>query len=161
MDLGVDIALILLVVGVLLLLAEAALPGAFLLVPGTVLIVLGGIGLVAPNFLLSWYSPLAAVAVLVPMTLLAIKLYQRLSPIAPPTTTSATSLIGQDGVVIETVNSHDLKGKVRIGSDTWSAIADTTIPIGAKVRVKNSEGVHVEVEVIKIKEDGSVKSADS
>jgi membrane protein implicated in regulation of membrane protease activity len=145
-DLETSISTAFVVIGVLMLLAEAAAPGNFLLVPATVLLVLGGIGLVAPPVLFSWFSPIIAVLVLVPMTYVSIKLYQRLAPPAPPETTVATSLVGKEGLVEKEVSPDNLKGKVRIEHDTWSATSSQRIPAGRRVVVKSSEGVHVFVE---------------
>ncbi len=136
----------LLIVGILMLLAELSSPGSFILVPATVLLVLGGIGLVAPSILLSWWSPIIAVIIVVPMTFVTIKLYQRLAPPAPPETVVATSLIGQTGVVVTETNSDSLIGKVRIANDIWSATSAKPIPAGRQVKVVSSEGVHVVVE---------------
>ncbi|MDH7508636.1 MAG: NfeD family protein [Methanomassiliicoccales archaeon] len=146
MSLGTILALAFIVIGIIMLIAEAASPGSFILVPATVLIVLGGIGLVSPEWLLSWWAPVAAVIVLIPTTLVTIKLYQKLAPPAPPETTVATSLIGSTGIVVREVTPYDLRGKVRIQNDIWSATASKIIPVGARVVVKNSEGVHVFVE---------------
>jgi len=143
---GTELALAFLIIGILMLLAELSSPGSFILVPATVLIVLGGIGLIYPDWLLSWWSPLAAVVIATPMTIVAIKMYQKLAPPAPPETTVATSLVGMTGVVETEVKPNSLKGKVRIDHDTWSATADKVIPQGKKVVVKASEGVHVTVE---------------
>ena len=137
-----------LVIGILMILAELASPGAFILVPASVLIVLGGIGMVAPDLLLSWWSPLLAVIILIPMTFVTMKLYQKLAPPAPPETTVATSLVGQKGVVEREVMPNTLVGKVRIDHDTWSATSDKIIPAGKHVIVKSSEGVHVKVEEV-------------
>jgi membrane protein implicated in regulation of membrane protease activity len=52
------------------------------------------------------------------------------------------------GVVTSKVVPNDLKGKVRIDHDTWSATSTNTIPVGKMVVVKSSEGVHVFVEEI-------------
>jgi membrane protein implicated in regulation of membrane protease activity len=146
MEFEVLISLIFIVLGVLMLLAEVMNPGVFLIVPGTVLIVLGFIGLAFPEFLLSIYSPLLAVGILIPMTYVTIKLYQKLAPPAPPETIVATSLIGREGIVTTEVRPNSLSGKVRIEHDNWSATSDRVIPIGRKVVVKASEGVHVTVE---------------
>ncbi len=148
METGVTLGLILLVIGILMILAEVASPGAFILVPATVLIILGGIGMVAPKILLSWWSPLLAVIILIPMTFVTMKLYQKLAPPAPPETTVATSLVGQIGVVERQVMPNTLAGKVRIDHDTWSASSAKVIPVGKKVVVKSSEGVHVMVEEV-------------
>ena len=145
---GQELGLALVIGGIILLLAEAASPGAFMLVPATVLLILGAIGLVAPSILLSWWSPLLTAIIVVPTTILTIKFYQKLAPPAPPETVVATSLVGQMGVVVTEVVPNDLKGKVRIANDTWSALSDKPIPAGRKVIVKSSEGVHVKVEEV-------------
>ena len=140
--------LALLVIGILMVLAELASPGAFILVPASVLIILGGMGIVAPDLLLSWWSPMLAVIILIPMTFVTMKLYQKLAPPAPPETTVATSLIAQMGVVEREVVPYTLAGKVRIDHDTWSATSSKAIAAGEKVVVKASEGVHVTVEEV-------------
>ncbi|MGD1061367.1 MAG: NfeD family protein, partial [Methanomassiliicoccales archaeon] len=81
-------------------------------------------------------------------TYVTIKLYQRLAPPGPPETTVATSLVGTKGVVISEIRPNDLRGKVRIEHDTWSATAESVIPVGKKVIVVASEGVHVTVKEI-------------
>jgi membrane protein implicated in regulation of membrane protease activity len=146
---GSELGLAMLIVGVLMLLAEVSAPGQFILVPATVLIVLGCIGLIAPDMLLQWYSPVIALAIAVPMTYVSIKLYQRLAPPAPPETTVATSLVGKTGVVITETRPDTLKGKVRIEHDTWSATSAELIHAGSQVIVIASEGVHVTVKEIK------------
>jgi membrane protein implicated in regulation of membrane protease activity len=148
MELGVSVGLVMLVIGVLMLLAEVAAPGMFILVPATVLIVMGAIGMVAPDILLEWWSPIIAVAILLPMTYVTMLMYQKLAPPVPPETTVATSLVGMTGVVVTTVVPNSLTGKVRIAHDTWSATSSKEIAAGKKVVVKASEGVHVTVEEV-------------
>lgn len=141
-----DMALILLVIGALIILAEAISPGYFLLVPGTILVIIGFLGLVVPGLLYSWWSPILILVIFAPVTYLTIKLYQKIAPPVPPETTVATSLVGQKGVVLDDVFPNNLKGKVRIANDTWSATAKAHISKGTKVIVERSEGVHVYVE---------------
>ncbi|NLI73940.1 MAG: NfeD family protein [Euryarchaeota archaeon] len=136
------------IIGIIMLIAEIFSPGVFMVVPATVLIVLGAIGMIAPDILLSWWSPIIAVILIVPLMLITVKMYQKLSPPMPPTTTVATSLIGQEGVVVTMVCPGNLKGKVKIDSDVWSATSDEAIPVGARVKVIHSEGVHVRVKNI-------------
>lgn len=145
---GADLGLIFIIIGVIMLLAEAVTPGAFLLVPATVLIVLGALGMIAPDLLLSIWSPIIAIVVGVPVFFLTVKAYQKLSPLMAPTTTVATSLIGMEGVVVVDVCPQNIKGKVKIDSDVWSATSTRPIAAGYRVRVVNSEGVHVKVEPI-------------
>jgi len=145
MEFATSFSIALIVLGVLLLLAEISSPGTFLLVPGTVLIVLGFLGLAYPDLLLSIYSPIIAVLILVPMTYITIKLYQRLAPPAPPETTVATSLVGKVGIVTAEIKPNQITGKVRIEHDIWSATSDHIISKGTHVIVIASEGVHVKV----------------
>ena len=153
MALGLELALAFVIIGILMLLAEAASPGSFILVPATVLLVLGGIGLVFPEWLLTWYAPVTAAIIVIPMFFVTIKMYQKLAPPAPPETTVATSLVGQIGFVEREVLPDSMKGKVRISNDTWSATSTKVIPAGRRVVVKASEGVHVKVE--ELPEEGS------
>jgi inner membrane protein len=145
---GQEVGLALLIIGILMVLAEVASPGAFILVPASVLIVLGAIGMVAPDILISWWSPIIAVVILLPMTYVTMLMYQKLAPPAPPETTVATSLVGKTGVVDRTIIPNTLAGKVRIEHDTWSATSNKEIAVGKKIVVKASEGVHVTVEEI-------------
>jgi membrane protein implicated in regulation of membrane protease activity len=149
MDIGTQIGWALLILGVLMILAELSSPGSFILVPATVLIVLGLIGLAWSDFLISVYSPIIALVVALPMTYVSIRLYQKLAPPAPPETTVATSLVGMKGVVVTETRPDTLKGKARIEHDTWSATSAKPIPAGTQVIVVASEGVHVTVEEIK------------
>ncbi len=148
MTLATDLSLVFIVIGVLMLLVEISQPGSFLLVPATVLLALGGIGLIFPDLLLTIWSPIIAVIILVPTTFLTIKMYQRLAPPAPPQTTVATSLIGKEGQVEVEVVPGSLRGKVKIANVIWSATSATPISVGKHVKVVRSEGVHVTVEEI-------------
>lgn len=145
---GFELGLSFVVIGILMLLAEATSPGAFILVPATVLLVLGSMGMLAPDLLLSWWSPIIAGAITIPLTYATFRMYQRLAPPAPPETMVATSLLGRVGVVETEVVPNSLKGKVRIEHDTWSATSAKPIPPGKRVVVRASEGVHVTVEEV-------------
>jgi membrane protein implicated in regulation of membrane protease activity len=145
---GSELGLAFIIIGILMILAELSSPGAFILVPATVLLVLGFVGMVAPDILISWWSPVIVAVVVIPVTYVTMRMYQKLAPPAPPETTVATSLIGMTGVVVTDVAPNNLKGKVRIEHDTWSATSNKAIPAGRKVVVKASEGVHVTVEEI-------------
>jgi membrane protein implicated in regulation of membrane protease activity len=145
---GADLGLIFIIIGVIMLLAEAVTPGAFLVVPATVLLVLGAIGVIEPDLLLSIWSPIIAIVIGVPVFMITVKAYQKLSPPMPPTTTVATSLVGMEGVVETDVCPNNIKGKVKIENDVWSATSTRPIPKGYRVRVVDSEGVHVKVEPI-------------
>ncbi len=145
------IAVVLILVGAILLIIEAFTPGAFMVIPGTVLVIVGLIGAIFPDMMTSWWSPVIAVIVAVPIAVLTTKIYQRLAVPEPPVTTVTDSLLGRTGVVVVPTDAASMKGKVRIGSEVWSATSDNPLEAGAEVIVEKSEGVHVHVR--KIKED--------
>ncbi len=146
---GFELGLAFIIIGILMLLAELSSPGAFILVPATVLLVLGFVGILAPDILISWWSPVITVIIVIPITYVTMRMYQKLAPPAPPETTVATSLVGMTGVVERAVEPNSLKGKVRIAHDVWSASSEKPIEAGKKVVVKSSEGVHVMVEEVR------------
>jgi membrane protein implicated in regulation of membrane protease activity len=149
------------VVGIVLLLIEASSPGFFIGVPATVLIVLGLIGMYVPGFFVSPWAPVVAIVVGAPLTYVAILLYQRLAPPAPPTTTVGESLIGKTGLVVREVVPDSIQGKVRIDNQVWSATSEETIPEGSRVTVVGSRGVHVVVERVETKpEEGKEKETE-
>lgn len=148
-DLASNVALSFMVVGVILLIVEASSPGAFVVIPGTVLMILGAIGMLYPDVFLSWYAPLIALVIMLPTTILTIKFYQKLASPEPPETTVNSSLIGREGTVTTAILPGTIRGKVRISNDTWSATSTEEIEIGATIRVISSEGVHVKVERVK------------
>jgi len=140
--------LIILVIGLIMLGIEVATPGqTFMAIPGTVAVVLGIIAMLLGPWLFSqfWYAPVIAVVIALPVTAVTIWGYQKLSKGHPPTTLVGDSLIGRQGIVTVDVVPDSIKGKVKIGNESWSATADALIPAGAKVEVVSSEGVHVQV----------------
>lgn len=139
------ISCILLIAGAAFVIYEAFVPGGFMLIPGIVLLVMGAIGLLAPDLLMSIWAPVIALVVALPVTLLTLKLYQHLAKPEPPATTVADSLIGRTGKVMVSTELDNMKGKVKIGNDTWSATSDEPIEAGTEVIVESSEGVHVHV----------------
>jgi membrane protein implicated in regulation of membrane protease activity len=148
-DLAWTLGLVFVIIGVILFLAEAASPGFFIAIPATILIILGIIGIIAPGIFFSIWSPIIAVGIAIPVTLVVIYFYRQIAPPQPPTTTVGDSLIGKRGIVITaTEPDRQTKGKVRIGSDVWSATSDRPIRKGARVEVIASEGVHVIVREI-------------
>ncbi|MDR2865869.1 MAG: NfeD family protein [Methanomassiliicoccaceae archaeon] len=139
------LALVFIVIGVIFLITEGLSPGVFLLIPGTVLVILGIIGYVYPDFLYSVWSPVLALLVAVPVTLGTVKMYQILARPEPPTTTIGETLIGKNGIVTVRTDPKNITGKVRIDSDTWSATSSEPIEVGTEITVAESQGVHVKV----------------
>jgi membrane-bound ClpP family serine protease len=139
------LAIIFVIIGAILLIIEGMSPGVFLLIPGTVLVILGIIGYVFPDFLYSVWSPILALAIAIPVTVGTVKMYQILGSTEPPSTTIAETLIGTYGTVTVRTEPGNLKGKVRIDSEVWSATSAEPIEAGTEVKIIKSEGVHVTV----------------
>jgi len=139
------VAIILVIIGALLVITEANVPGGYLIIPGLDLLVIGIYGCIFPDLLFTWYTIAIAIVLTIPVIAGTLWLYRRLGGPAPPSTTVAGSLIGRTGTVTVETNPDNLKGKVKIGSDTWSADSDEVIEAGAEVTVVSSEGVHVHV----------------
>lgn len=145
-----DLGVILIVIGIIMLVAELFTPGFFIAMPGTVLIILGILGVVMPNEMFySWYSMLIALVVTIPAAFGTLWIYKRLAPPEAPTTTVGDSLIGKEGKVTVATQKDNIRGKVKIGTTVWSARSDVPLKAGTAVRVVSSEGVHVKVERIK------------
>jgi len=145
------LGLIILIIGLILLGVEVATPGqTFMAIPGTVTVVLGILSMILGDVLFSqfWYAPVIAVLIAIPVTAVTIWGYKKLSMGHPPTTTVGDSLIGRQGIVLTEVIPNSVKGKVRIGNTTWSAVSNEAIAAGEMVEVVASEGVHVQVEKI-------------
>ena len=139
------VSVILIIAGAAFLIYEAFSPGAFMVIPGTVLVIVGLIGAAFPDKLYTWWSPLAALIGAVPVSLVTVKAYQRLAEPEPPTTTVADSLTGREETGTVPTEEGNMKGKVKIGSDTWSATSGEPLEAGAPVVVEYGEGVHVHV----------------
>lgn len=146
MESAVVVALVLIVLGLILLIVEATSPGVFMIIPASILIILGALGLVSPDFLFSWWAILVAIVVAVPVTAITIYFYKFLGKPQPPSTTITDTLVGTTGIVLVTTIPGSLKGKIKIGSDTWSANSNKPIEAGTRAKVVRSEGVHVFIE---------------
>jgi membrane-bound ClpP family serine protease len=145
------LGLVILIIGLILLCIEVATPGqTFMAIPGTVTLVLGILAMVLGPVLFSqfWYAPVIAVLISIPVTAVTIWGYKKLSIGHPPTTTVGDSLIGRQGIVLTEVVPNSVKGKVKIGNTTWSAVSNEAIAVDEMVEVVASEGVHVQVEKI-------------
>lgn len=136
-----------LVVGILLLLMEAASPGFFVAIPGTILIILGVFALVVPDeSVFTFWAPIIAIAVGIPATAITVWAYRRIAPAnGPPTTASAETLVGKRGKVTAHVVPDSLKGKVKVESQIWSATAAEEIAVGSNIEVVDVKGVTLTV----------------
>ena len=145
MDTAMLVPVVILIIGMALLVFEAFMPGAYMLIPGIILAAVGAFGVFDNGDFLTFWTPLVAIIAAIVVTPLTFWMYAKLGAPEPPTTTVTESLLGRTGVVTVTVTPDNMKGKVRIGNDVWSATADEEIPEGAQVEVDASEGVHVHV----------------
>ncbi|MDH7510263.1 MAG: NfeD family protein [Methanolinea sp.] len=147
---GLSFGWILIILGTIFLVIEASNPGFFIAVPGTVMIILGAMILLGVDIFSGPAGLVAGVISAVIVSLITIWLYRRINPgDAAPVTVSRDSLVGREGRVIRKVIPEDLSGKVVVSGQEWSARSkDGEIPVGAKVRIIASEGVHVVVEEV-------------
>jgi membrane protein implicated in regulation of membrane protease activity len=146
------LGLIFVIIGIIMFLAEASSPGFFIGIPASILVVIGIIGIAFPELFFTIWSPIIAAIVAVVTTVAIITFYKKLAPPEAPTTTVGESLIGKEGIVTaDTVPLSSTKGKVKIGSEVWSATSKRHIKKDSRVVVLASEGVHITVEEIKEK----------
>ncbi|MCZ7401229.1 MAG: NfeD family protein [Candidatus Methanoperedens sp.] len=142
-----DVGWLMIIVGIGLLILEAAQPGFFVAVPGTTLIVLGVVTLLIPDVAQN-YAPVIIVVTALVSSILTITFYRKMAPGQKPLSTSMDNLAGKEGVVVRKVTPDSISGKVNIDNKIWSATADSIIDEGKKVIIINSEGVHIKVKEI-------------
>lgn len=134
----------LIALGVVMFLIEATMPGFFIGVPATILVLLGVFALVVPDFnIFTVWAPLIVVVVGVPATFVSIWSYRRMAPPdREPTTQTATNLVGLEGRVTVAVNPDDPRGKVKLQQQVWSAMSEGgVVPVDARVRVVRVDGI--------------------
>ena len=62
--------------------------------------------------------------------------------------TNVYRIIEKEGIVVEDIDSLNCTGKVKVKGELWSAIADTDIEKGSKIKVVSVNGVKLKVEKI-------------
>jgi membrane-bound ClpP family serine protease len=148
-DLGLSLGWLLIVIGAVLLLVEIHSPGFFATVPATVMIFIGILLLLGIDIFNSGWGVVIGVVVAICAAGFTVWMYGRITPNESPTTISRDSLVGKEGRVIKNVDPNTLSGKVMIGTTEWSAHSTgAPIPLGKKVKVVDSEGVHIVVEEV-------------
>ena len=150
-QLSLSFGWLLIMAGTVFLLIEAASPGFFLAVPGTVLIILGILFVLGVDVFSSPAGVIIGVGVALAASLVTIWIYRRINPgEESPTTISRDSLLGKEGIVVKAVDQDSLSGKVQVAGQEWSARTEKgEIRPGTHVRVVRSEGVHVVVEEVR------------
>ena len=141
------IALCIIIIGALLIIGEALSPGIYMIIPGTVMVLLGIVGYIVPDFLFSIWAPITMVVVGLIVSIVTVMAYRKLGEPEPPTTSVSDGLVGKTGIVTAATSVGDIKGKVKVGSEIWSARSLEPIEVGTVVRIVSTEGVHVVVEV--------------
>jgi membrane-bound ClpP family serine protease len=146
---GITLGWLLILLGAILLLIEVHSPGFFATVPATVMIALGIMVLLGIDIYNSGWGAIVGVTAAIVAGGITVYAYGRMTPNESPTTISRDSLIGREGVVTKDVDPKTLNGKVNVSSAEWSAHSTgASIPAGKKVRVVDSEGVHIVVEEV-------------
>jgi membrane protein implicated in regulation of membrane protease activity len=134
--------------GALFFVLEVFSPGFFLLVPGTVLLIIGVLVILGIDIFSSTYGIIAGIAIALAAAIITVFLYSRLTPgDEKPLTISMDSLVGKTGRVIHPADEDTLSGKVMVEGQIFSAKSQSgIIPEGTKVKVIASRGVHIVVE---------------
>ena len=146
---GIALGWMLIVVGAVLLLVEVHSPGFFATVPATVMIFLGILFLLGIDVFNSGWGIVVGVVVAICAAGFTVWMYGKITTNESPTTISRDTLIGMEGQVKNTVDADTLAGKVMIASTVWSARSTgAKIPPGKKVKVIDSQGVHIVVEEV-------------
>lgn len=134
--------------GALFFVLEVFSPGFFLLVPGTVLLIIGVLVILGVDIFASTYGIVVGILIALVAATITVFLYSRLTPgDEKPLTISMDSLVGKTGRVLTAADEETLSGKVSVEGQIFSAKSKSgVIPEGAKVKVIASRGVHIVVE---------------
>ena len=145
--LGTEIGLAFIIIGILLFLVEATMPGFLVAVPGTVLIALG----ILMSFdIVSgiWLLPIGLVVGLGSLYG-TVKFYQTFATPDTPSEMSIESYVGKIGKVTKAVSPDTASGKVRIDREEMRAITcdscNSDIAVGTSVEVVSAEGITLTV----------------
>ena len=145
--LGTEIGLAFIIIGILLFLVEATMPGFLVAVPGTVLIALG----ILMSFdIVSgiWLLPIGLVVGLGSLYG-TVKFYQTFAPPDTPSEMSIESYVGKTGKVTKAVSPDTASGKIRVDREEMRAITcdscNSDIAVGTSVEVVSAEGIPLPV----------------
>lgn len=148
MDIGFWIAVAALLLGAVLYLIEVLNPGFFLAVPGTVLLVMGMLGIFWPSFIWSPWSLLVLPISAGAGTGATLFMYKRFAPPdLRPTTLASDSLVGREGRLKAAI-PPDGRGVVRIEGQDWRAVSEWPLAVGTLVKVVRVDGLTLVVEEI-------------
>ena len=144
---GTELGLAFVIIGILLFLVEAYMPGFLVAVPGTVLIALGI--LISFDIVNGfWLLPIGLV-VGAGSLYGTMRFYQSFATPDSPSEMSIESYVGMEGKVTKEMSSESLYGKVRIDREEHRATSDSNLNVGDIVEVISAEGITL---VVKLKE---------
>ena len=144
-----SIGIAIVIVGLALLVFELVHPGALLIIPASILLVAGFLYLFLPNVLLnSVEGPVIVIVAAILGALIEVPYYRWVAPVHRPMSTTSGGLVGEEAVVVAPVEPNNIRGKVKVNSEIWSARADRPIPVGTRVKIVHGEGVSVTVQPI-------------
>ena len=145
--LGTEIGLAFIIIGILLFLVEATMPGFLVAVPGTVLIALG----ILMSFEIVTGILLLPIGLVVGLGSLygTVKFYQTFATPDTPSEMSIEFYVGMTGEVTKAVSPDTASGKVRIEREEMRAITcdscNSDIAVGTSVEVVSAEGITLTV----------------
>ena len=62
--------------------------------------------------------------------------------------TNVYSIIGKEGIVLESIDNLNSTGKVKVNGELWSAISDNNLEKGETIKVLSINGVKLKVEKV-------------
>lgn len=145
-DLATWLSIGLILTGLLLLLLEAMNPGFFIAVPGTIMVGLGLMGLIAGDLLFGPWAAIMIPVIGIPATIATIWFYRTVAPPGTkPYTMAGDSLPGETGTVEQPI-APGAPGRVRVRGTAWKAAAAQVLEPGTPVVVTRVDGLTLTVE---------------
>ena len=139
--LGTEIGLAFIIIGILLFLVEATMPGFLIAVPA----VLIALGILMSFGLDGWLLLPVGLAVGLGSFYGTMRFYQSFASPDTPSEMSIESYVGMIGHVTKEI-SQSSYGKVRIDREEMRAASDSNLEVGARVEVVSAEGITLTVE---------------
>ncbi len=148
---GLSYGWLVVLAGAFFLTLEVFSPGFFLLVPGTVLIIIGILMLLGIDIFSSQFGILIGIGLALVAAIATVFSYSRLTERSDkPYTISMDSIVGKEGLLTTAADEETMDGKASVEGQIWSARSSGgKIPKGARVKVVSSRGVHIVVEEVK------------
>jgi membrane protein implicated in regulation of membrane protease activity len=135
------------IIGLMLLVAELAAPGVFLIWIGMAAIVVGALSLALwTSVWWSWQAQLLLFGILsIGFALAGRRIYAARSHVTdePMLNRRSDSLVGRTAVLVEPIEEG--RGRIRL-DDTWWPASGHDLPSGTRVVVVSAEGNHLKVE---------------